>query len=81
MKENSGKKDKKPKPPKGKTLKEKVHRHLTDEDDIITEQDLKEVIVGVEAVDLKDPEEPTILADDIPPKKIITPWDVVDDKE
>jgi len=81
MKENSENKDKKPKPKKGKTLKEKVHRHLTDKDDVITEQDLKEVIVGVEAVDLKEPEEPTILAEDIPPKKIITPWDVVDDKE
>ena len=81
MKENSENKDKKPKAKKGKTLKEKVHRHLTDKDDVITEQDLKEVIVGVEAVDLKNPEEPTILAEDFPPKKTITPWDIIDDKE
>ena len=48
---------------------------------MITEQDLNEVIVGVEAVDLNNPDEPTILAEDIPPKKIVTPWDVVDEKE
>ena len=81
MKENAENKPKKPRGKKGKTLKEKVQRHLTDEDDVITEQDLREVIIGVDAVDLKNPDEPTILAEDIPRKKIITPWDVVDDKE
>lgn len=81
MKENSDNKPKKSKAPKGKSLKEKVKRHLSDKHDVITEQDLKEVIVGVEAVDLNNPDEPTILAEDIPPKKIVTPWDVVDEKE
>jgi len=81
MKQNSGEDAKKSKPKKGKTLKEKVQRHLTDKDDVITEQDLKEVIIGVDAVDLKGQEEPTILEEDIPPKKITTSWDTVDDKE
>ena len=82
MKENPEEKAKKSKPKKkGKTLKEKIQRHLSDKDDVITEQDLKEVIIGVDAVDLKGQEEPTILEEDIPPKKIITPWDIVDDKE
>ncbi len=81
MKENSENKPKKFRGKKGKTLKEKVQRHLTDEDDVITEQDLREVIVGVDAVDLKNPDEPTVLAEDFPPKKAITPWDIVDDKE
>jgi len=81
MKEDSNIKPKKSKTPKGKSLKEKVKRHLTDKNDVITEEDLKEVIVGVEAVDLNNPDEPTILAEDIPPKKVVTPWDVVDDKE
>jgi hypothetical protein len=81
MKENSANKQKKSSPKKGKTLKEKVQRHLRDKNDVITEQDLREVIIGVEAVDLNNPDEPTILAEDLPPKKIITPWDVVDEKE
>ena len=81
MKENSDNKPQKSKSKKGKTIKEKVQRHLRDKHDVITEQDLKEVIVGVDAVDLNNPDEPTIFAEDIPPKKIITPWDVVDDKE
>ena len=81
MNENSDNKPKKSKAPKGKSLKEKMKRHLTDKHDVITEQDLKEVIVGVEAVDLNNPDEPTILAEDIPPKKVVTSWDVVDEKE
>lgn len=78
MKEISKSKDKKP-DKKGKTPKEKVKRHLADKNDVITEQDLKEVIVGIDAVNMNEQEEPTLKAEDVPPKKIITPWDVVDD--
>lgn len=67
--------------PKGKSLKEKIQRHLNDKDDVITEQDMKEVEVGVNAADLAEPEEPTIMEQDIPPKKTITPWDVIDDND
>lgn len=81
MKKNSDNKPQKSKAKNGKTIKEKVQRHLMDKNDVITEQDLKEVIVGVDAVDLNNPDEPTILAEDLPSKKIVTPWDVVDDKE
>lgn len=81
MKEKSENKPKKGEGKKGKTLKEKVQRHLADKNDVITEQDLKEVIIGVDAVDLKNPDEPSVSAEDIPPKKTITPWDIVDDKE
>jgi hypothetical protein len=81
MKTNSENNPKKHRGKKGKTLKEKVQRHLNDKDDVITEQDLKEVIVGVDAVDLENPDEPAFSAEDIPPKKGITPWDIVDDKE
>lgn len=66
---------------KGKSLKEKIKRHIMDKNDVITEQDLKEVIVGVDAVDLKQQEEPTFDAEDIPPQKIISPWDIVDGKK
>ena len=81
MKENSNRNPKKSKVKKGKSLKERVKLHLTDQHDIITEQDLNDVVVGVEAVDLNNPDEPTILPGDVEPKKMITSWDVVDDKE
>ena len=80
MKENS-KKDKKSTSKKGKSLKEKIQRHLKDKHDVITEQDMKEVIVGVNAVDLNEQEEPTILAGDIKPNKLETPWDIISEKE
>jgi len=54
---------------------------MTDKNDIITEQDLKDVVVGVEEVDLNNPDEPTILNGDVEPNKMVTPWDVVDEKE
>ena len=81
MKENSNRNPKKSKGKKGKSLKERVKRHLTDKHDIITEEDLKDVVVGVDAVDLNNPDEPTILSEDLEPNKIITSWDVVDEKE
>jgi hypothetical protein len=81
MKEAPKNKDKKTGSKKGKTLKEKIQRHLADKNDVITEQDLKEVIVGVDAVDLDNPDEPSIQADDVHPKEKITPWDVLDEKE
>ena len=81
MTENSHNKPQKSKDKTGKTLNEKMQRHLRDKNDVITEQDLKEVIIGVDAVDLNNPDEPSILAEDIPPKKVVTPWDLVDYKE
>ena len=81
MKEDSNKNPKKSKTKKGKSLKERVKRHMTDKNDIITEQDLKDVVVGVEEVDLNNPDEPTILNGDVEPNKMVTPWDVVDEKE
>ena len=81
MKGDSNRNPKKSKTKKEKSLKERVKRHLTDKHDIITEQDLKDVVVGVDAVDLNNPEEPTILNEDVIPNKIVTSWDVVDEKE
>ena len=81
MKENSDRNPKKSKAKNGKSLKERVKKHLTDKNDVITEQDLKDVVVGEDAVDLNNPDEPTVLAEDVPPKKVITAWDIVDEKE
>jgi hypothetical protein len=81
MKETSKNNDKKTSSKKGKSLKEKVQRHLKDKNDVITEEDMKEVIVGVNAVDLQNPDEPTIEENDIIPSKIETPWNIVREKE
>ena len=81
MKENSDRNPKKSKGKKGKSLKERVKRHITVKHDIINEEDLKDVVVGVDAVDLNNPDEPTILSEDLEPNKIVTSWVVVDEKE
>jgi hypothetical protein len=80
MKQNEKKPVKKEKPGKGIILKEKVKRHLSDKDDVVTDEDLKNVIVGVKGVS-SESEEPHLEVEDIPKKKIITPWDVVEDTE
>ena len=82
MKETPKNQENKTKRKKGETLKEKVHRHLNDKNDMITEEDLRDVEVGVKAINLQEPDEPTLLAKDIPGnKKVVTPWDIVDEKE
>ena len=70
----------KEKPGKGVTLKEKIKKHLNDKNDVVTDDDLKNVIVGVNGVS-SDSEEPHLEVEDIPTKKIITSWDVIDEKE
>lgn len=70
--------DKRPKRKKGETVKEKVRRHIVDKNDVITDEDLRDVVVGVDAV--TEPDEPVITPEDVAEKKIITPWDVVGGK-
>jgi hypothetical protein len=79
MKETSKTKEKKSK--KTETLEERIHRHLTDKNDVITEQDLRDVVIGVDAVNLAKPDEPTLLAEDIVPQQTITSWNLLDEKE
>ncbi|MDP4262295.1 MAG: hypothetical protein Q8941_07165 [Bacteroidota bacterium] len=81
MKEAPEDNGKKLKPKKIETLKEKIHRHLNDKNDVITEQDLREIVVGVDTVDLQEPDEPALLAEDITPPETITHWTFLDDKE
>jgi hypothetical protein len=81
MKGTSKNKDKKSSSKQGKSLKEKIQRHLKDKNDVITEEDMKEVIVGVNAVDLQNPDEPSLEENDIIPAKIETPWNIIREKE
>lgn len=67
-----------------------VHRHLENKDDIITDEDIASVRVGIDPAEL-DPavkekleEEGQVDAntDDAPkPKKMTTPWDMIDPEE
>ena len=71
--------DKTPKRKKGETLDEKVQRHLKDKNDIITEEDLRDVVVGgVTPAEEKEREE---FADEFSKKKQITPWDILDEND
>jgi hypothetical protein len=80
MKSNIENGAKKPKRKRNETAKDKVHRHLTDKDDKITDEDLRDVVVGVKAMsDQQD--EPTITEEDLPKKTVVTPWDVLEDQK
>jgi len=71
--------DKKPKRKKGETLDEKVQRHIKDKDDVITEEDLRDVVIG--GITRAEEEEGEELADELneaSKKKKTTPWDILD---
>ena len=76
----SPKKTNENKPSKKKeTITEKVRRHIVDENDIITDQDLKDVSVGeVSATEEKESKD---LADELSKRKQTTPWDILDEEE
>jgi len=79
--EDSTKKDKPgPKRKKGETLKEKIHRHLNDKNDKITDEDIRDARVGKNAeTDIE--KEGEKIADEVPKDKKTTPWDILSDDE
>ncbi len=67
-----------PKRKKGETLKEKIDRHLNDKDDKITDEDIRDVKVGKDAIpNLKKQAEE--MSDEISKDKNKTPWDILDE--
>lgn len=74
-----------------KSLKDRVHKHLSDKNDVITDEDLKNIKIGEEAFtedaaarqtlaeDLKKSDE---LTDAIEDRKVTSPWNILteDDK-
>jgi len=70
---------KQPKRRKDETLEEKVHRHLKDKNDIITEDDLKNV--KVEPITKREEAKSEKFADELSKKKKITPWNILDEEE
>lgn len=78
-KKNEEKKPKQAKRKKGETLDEKVQRHLKDKDDIITDEDLRDVVIG--EITPKEEKQSEELADELEKKKKITPWDILDEDQ
>jgi hypothetical protein len=83
MNEKTNDKELKTRNKKTETTKERVRRHIENKDDKITEEDLRDAVVGSDAVDLENPDEPSITVKDIPEKKkdVVTPWDVLENDE
>ena len=68
-----------PKRKKGETLKEKIDRHLQDKTDKITDEDIRDVKVGKDAIpNLKKQSEE--MAEEVPKDKNTTPWDILDEE-
>lgn len=77
---NTAKNDKPvPKRKEGETLKEKIRRHFSDKDDIITNEDIRDIRVGEVPVPALEKENEKI-ADEISKDKKITPWDILDEE-
>jgi hypothetical protein len=65
-----------------KSLKDRVHKHLNDKNDVITEEDMKNIKVGEETVE--DPEAikgADKLADAIKEKKQTSPWTLLSEED
>ena len=77
---NEEKKPKSPKRKKGETLDEKVQRHLKDKNDIITDEDLRDVVIG--GITTQEEKKGEEMADDLAEKKTTTtPWDILNEEE
>ena len=61
-------------------LKDRVHQHLNDRNDIITDEDIKNIKVGDEP-DSADTEKADELADSIKEKKQSTPWTIMGEED
>lgn len=66
-------KDKDQKDPK--SLKARVRKHLADKDDVITEEDLKNIKINTDTPE--DTDQAKELAESLEDKKVGTPWNVL----
>jgi len=68
----------------GKTPKQIMSRHIRDKEDVITDEDFKNLNIGIDVIDETDPPALDIPNDSERPKdedkdpKIITPWNLID---
>jgi hypothetical protein len=61
-------------------LKDRVHQHLNDRNDIITDEDIKNIKVGDEP-DSPDTQKADELAESIKEKKQSTPWTIMGEED
>jgi hypothetical protein len=65
-----------------KSLKDRVHQHLNDKNDVITEEDIKNIKVGEETVEepeaIKDADK---LADVLNERKQTSPWSILSEED
>lgn len=66
------------KAPKKGSLKERVKKHLTDKNDVITEEDMKNIKIGGEEGEEKTAEE---LAKALEEKKQTSPWTILTEED
>ena len=74
-----------------RSLKEKMHKHISDKNDVITDDDMKNVKVGEESFLEPGTEEHDLpkeinkesdeMTDAFSQKEIINPWDIIDEDE
>ena len=65
-----------------KSLKDRVHKHLNDKNDVITEEDIKNIKVGEDTVeDPEASESADKLADAIREKKQTSPWTILSEED
>jgi hypothetical protein len=63
---------------KGETIKEKIHRHLRDKDDIITDEDIRDAVAGSEyAKESEEKVQDDLNADESEEKKNTSAWKIV----
>ena len=73
-----------------KALKDRIHQHLSNKNDVITEEDMKNIVVGDDAFQSEpetkkalshDIKEADKLADAINEKKQTSPWNVLSEED
>lgn len=69
-------------PQKGlKTLKDRVKKHLADKNDVITEDDIKNINVKAETEEKDEKEKAEELKDAIESPKQTSPWNILSDDD
>jgi hypothetical protein len=66
-------------PAKSKTLKERIQKHLADRNDVITEEDIKNVKIGEETAEEKAAADTD--AKVIEKTKLTSPWNVLSEED
>lgn len=63
-----------------KELQARVRKHIADKNDVITDEDIKNIKVGDDA-NPEDPEQAKKMADALTEKKITSPWTILSEED